>query len=264
LDRDPVSYQRAAIYPSEHESKRKRKGILLVAIRNPSLGVLFGAIYALVAITMLGAVNAGDGGLVEGATEHGFFGFLAAAAGPASVLLMLAIAGALVGYADIKPDPLELRPRIRLGAWIMRFLVGAVHATFHLAIVSLVLWCALHWAPDPPITVWLLGLAAELLIGWALGTTLFGFALWLIHVLRGGRAEHQANDVFAGQALTDYKNFVRMRLDRDGRLTLFPLGVDRVWGQWEYTGEGEDGPRFTPAGDGPTPRLIDGPLTFDP
>ena len=54
-----------------------------------------------------------------------------------------------------------------------------------------------------------------------------------------------------------------MHLDRDGRLTVYPVGVDRVPRDWRFRPDGEpDEPWFQPA-DGPIePRLIEEPFAL--
>jgi len=55
--------------------------------------------------------------------------------------------------------------------------------------------------------------------------------------------------VFSAQGIADYKNFLRLHIDRTGRLTVYPLGVRRVCRRqdWRFnpTGLPED-PIFTP------------------
>ena len=42
-----------------------------------------------------------------------------------------------------------------------------------------------------------------------------------------GRPTWHANEVFAGQGIADYKNFLRFRIAPDGGLTVYAIGVDR-------------------------------------
>ena len=46
------------------------------------------------------------------------------------------------------------------------------------------------------------------------------------------------NEVFSGQSIPDYKNFLRMQLNARGELTIYPIGVRSVLRehQWEETG----------------------------
>jgi hypothetical protein len=71
-------------------------------------------------------------------------------------------------------------------------------------------------------------------------------------------------EAFSSQHLIDYKSYVRLHIDRDGVLTLFPIKVERVVRNWRLRPEGRrDEPWFEP--DRPLqPELIEGPVTIDP
>jgi hypothetical protein len=66
-------------------------------------------------------------------------------------------------------------------------------------------------------------------------------ALWLLVVSRFGV---NINELFAAQSIEDYKGFLRLRIDPDGSLTVYPIGVERRVRHW------------LPAGDGGVPRLV--------
>ena len=61
------------------------------------------------------------------------------------------------------------------------------------------------------------------------------------------------NEAAISLALPDWKNFLRLRIDPDGTLTLYPVGIARVPRRWKPTGAGPhaaayapDDPRATP------------------
>jgi hypothetical protein len=67
------------------------------------------------------------------------------------------------------------------------------------------------------------------------GASLLGLYLavcdWIFGLHRplfGDPLDRHANEVFSCQAIRDWKNFLRLHIDRDGALTIFPVGVDRV------------------------------------
>jgi len=73
-----------------------------------------------------------------------------------------------------------------------------------------------------------------------------------------------ANQVFSGQSIADYKNMLRMHFRPDGSLTIYPLGVDRVGRDWRrHVGADAAEPCFAPGAAPPTVRPIDVPLHFD-
>jgi hypothetical protein len=69
------------------------------------------------------------------------------------------------------------------------------------------------------------------------------------------------NEVFAGQSIEDYKGFLRMHIDVDGELTIYPIGLRRVCHKWraDPTGEAEQ-PWLAPAAGPLEPQLIEAPI----
>jgi len=262
-----VAYTRDRIYPSDAESEALAKGIVKIATLNPGLAKFIGGFYALLGVAILGGLNSGTGSLVANATQDGFIGFLASAAGGMSLIVALILFAAIFGGCDIKPPPLERSGGVRLATGFARFGVALVHTALHLLLVTLVLWVAIDVVPeicDASIAIWLVGAAALFAAGAAVGTTIFGLFLLAVHKLRRGKAPENANQVYSGQSIADYKNFLRMRLAPDGGLTVYGLGVDRVGREWDHVGGDGGGPRFVPRREPPAVRIVDGPLQFDP
>ena len=263
LDHDAsVAYERSEIYPREKDSRRLSNGIVRLARLNPSFAALMGGIYVLLGLAMLGALNAGDGGLLDAA--DGFFGVLSEAAGGMTILLALVLFGAVFGGTDIKPDAQEVKPGGRGSTRLAKLLVALAHTLVHLLVAAALVYLAASVAPDDaPIVAWVLAVVALFAAGAAIGSTVFALVLLGIHRVRGAKAPEAANQVFTGQSIADYKNMVRMRFAADGSLTLYPLGVDRVGRDWRYEGKQQTGARFEPRGAPPRVQPIDGPLRFD-
>lgn len=69
------------------------------------------------------------------------------------------------------------------------------------------------------------------------------------------------NEAFSALAIQDWKNFVRMKIDRAGNLTIYPIGIRRVPRAWRVANEGisrlmPDDDRCTP------PELIETPVVL--
>ena len=263
LDHDTsVAYERAEIYPRDRDSRRLSNGILKLAALNPSFACLLGAVYVLLGLAMLGALNAGDGALLD--AVDGFGGFLSEAAGGLTIILALVLLAGLFGGTDIKPDALETKGATRGTIQLAKLLVALAHSLIHLLLAAGFTYLAASIAPDgTPILAWLLSIVLLFAVGFTVGATVFAIVLFAIHKLRGPKAPEAANQVFTGQSIADYKNLVRMRFAADGSLTLHPLGVDRVGRDWRYEGRPDAGARFEPRGAAPQVHPIDGPLTFD-
>jgi hypothetical protein len=70
------------------------------------------------------------------------------------------------------------------------------------------------------------------------------------------------NEVFAAQSIPHYRNFLRMFLDTDGTLRIFPIGLRRTPRKWRYARERADhAPYYEETDLLLAPHLIEGPLT---
>jgi hypothetical protein len=263
LDQDEaetVTYTREEIYPRAEDSSRLANGILKLARLNPSFGQLLGALYVVLGVAMLGALNTGAGSLFANATRDGFGGFLSGAAGAVSLIVAALLFGGIFGGTDVVAPPLAHDARATKAA---RFGVALAHTALHLAIATLVLWAVVKIVGDHPLLIWVVGLVALFAAGAALGATLFGVVLLAIHRARGVKAWEAANEVFTGQSIPDYKNLLRMRFRPDGSLTIYPLGVQRAGRDWRHVGGDGPEPRFAPQGPAPAAHAIDVPLHYD-
>jgi hypothetical protein len=274
VSRPPVINRREEIYPSDGDSRRLSNGILKLAALNPAFGRLLGAIYVLLGISMLGGVDTGVDNAVnqtndliqsakgtgtidvffDTATNANYFHFIGNAVGSMTIVLALLLLGAIFGGVDIK----QSAP--------LRFVVALAHAFLHLLVISLAMWAAVNLAPhvwSATAAIWIFGILLAFALGSTFGPSLFGLFLWLVHKVRGPKAQANANQVFTGQSIADYKNFLRIHLARDGGLTIYPLGVDEACRTWDLTADEPDGPRFEPRGEPPRVHPIDRPLVFD-
>jgi hypothetical protein len=250
-DEEALPYQRAAIYPDIETSNRLRWGVLRLPVSTPSFGLVMGAAYALLGAAILGALNAGDEGVVEAAAAGSYLDFLGNAAGGTPVILFLVLAGLLSAYADFKTVPGKIA-------------AGSTHALVHAAVAAGVVYLiAKPFSTEASGgLLWLVALPACFVVGFGLGSLIFALYLLTVNIIRGDRSPKHANEVFASQGIADYKNLLRLHLDRDGRLTVYPFGVERICRRWDLT-ESKTGPRFAPRGEAPRAALIDEPQTFD-
>ena len=261
--RPVMTYTRERIYPTQPDSERLGRGIVKLARLNPGLGRLIGAFYALLALAILGSLNAGPDRLAQDATADGFAGFLSGAAGALAIVLALVLFAGVFGGTEIKPAPGDRRG---LGLTLARIALAGLQTALQLLSVTAVVWAALKLAPelcDAAILVWLLAVAASYAAGALVGPTLWGSFLLVVHRTRGPKAPESANQVFSGQSIADYKNFLRIRLAPDGGLTIFALGVDRACREWDHVAGDGPGPRFVARREEPVVALIDEPLRFD-
>jgi hypothetical protein len=258
-----VTYTREEVYPRAADSSRLANGILGIARRNPQFAQLLGAVYALLGLTMLGALNSGLGSLWFNGTHDGFGGFLSGATGGATLVIVAVLFGGIFGGTDIVAPTLEHRENVVRATKAAKLGVALLHAALHLAIVAVMLWLVLKVVGDHPIWIWVVGLVALFAAGALLGSTLFGAVLLAIHRVRGVKAWEAANQVFTAQSIPDYKNLLRMRFGADGSLTIYPLGVERACRDWRYPGPDGTKAQIVPAGAPPVAHAIDVALRYD-
>jgi hypothetical protein len=145
-----------------------------------------------------------------------------------------------------------------------RWTAGTVHAVLQIAATFFIGWGASYLA------ITTLGLAfqtpAQLLLtgaliffgGWIVGSLLLGLYL-LISLNVFGR---HLNEAFSSLRIEDWKHFLRFHIDDGGRLTIFPIGIQRVPRQWKESSR-DTGPRFESNDPRATPpELIEAPIVL--
>ncbi|MCW2777672.1 MAG: hypothetical protein JWN17_1397, partial [Frankiales bacterium] len=138
---------------------------------------------------------------------------LAAGLGPA-VLCLLLVAAALAFTG---------RPTTLRGA-----AAGLLHGAAHLLLAVAVLRVAAVVTDDLPGGWYLLGvLAVVAAVGGLLGAELVA-----VYLLLADRVGLNSNELFAAQGIPDAKDFLRLRVDRDGDLLVHAVGVERVPRHW--------------------------------
>lgn len=43
---------------------------------------------------------------------------------------------------------------------------------------------------------------------------------------------------YSAVAIEDYKNFLRLKIDKDGKLTIYPIGLEKVCKKWKWMKDG--------------------------
>ena len=242
-DKEPHTYELDATYPSMASSKALRKRLWLLPVRNGSFSVLVGAVQVLLAL-MLG-LHVDDAHRSLGVDDlwHALW------TSPTAVLLLVVVAvmlGAMVRFAHDAPGP-------------ARILLGVVHSGLQLAAVAgfMVAASALASTFDLGGATSVLAFLAILgVVGGAGGALGMAGYLWATNKLG-----FHANEAYAPLRVMDFKHFLRLRVTRDGALTVFPIGIDRVCRHWRLAPEGPlHAPWFVPARGEIEPRLIEGPI----
>ena len=238
-----VAYRRIETYPSPAVSRRLRKRIWLLPPYNLPLAAVFGAVHVLLAF-MLGLhledrhISLGLGDLRHALWESPTFFLL--------ILLMMLSLAATVRFAH------DARG-------VGRFLVGIVHSTLQVAAVAGVMvaaswlsaafglggvWSVVAFLSTVGVVGGIGGMVG--LSGYLWATNCFG-----LHQTEGYGAQHHQ----------DLKHFIRLHIEADGALTIYPIGVDRVGRKWTLCPDAPaHAPWFTPHDSEPEPHLIEKPI----
>jgi hypothetical protein len=256
---DVVDYRLVTRYPSSGRSRLLSLGALLLPVRNPSFCVA----PALVSLVLLWTIQFGLRSLERDgesfADAAGSWGWTDLAAGmfrnSLSAALLLVLLGGLFAFA--KAPPWAAAGRRRLAA---KAVLAVVHLAAQVVAIATVVLVALRIAAN--LDGWWFTLVASGL-AFALGglacAVVLGAYLAAAIGLPGVRAH--ANEAFAAARYTRHKNFLRMHVDRRGALTVYAVGLDRTVRRRDWRAVPQaDQPGaswIAPAGDEPTPRLVD-------
>ncbi|MDQ3676462.1 MAG: hypothetical protein M3401_06605, partial [Actinomycetota bacterium] len=238
-----IAYRRAGTYPSAAVSKRLRKRIWLMPAYNLPLAAVFGTVQVLLAF-MLGLhledrhVALGVGDLLRALWES-----------PTAFLLSLLVLASLVGMVRFAHD----------ASGIGRVLLGLAHSTLQVASVAGVLIAASHLSSTLGLEGTLSLLAFLGLVG-LLGAIagMVGMAgyLWATNCLG-----LHGTEGYAPLHHQDLKHFLRLHIEADGALTVYPIGVDRVGRKWTLRPDAAaHAPWFAPDGSEPEPHLVEQPI----
>ncbi|MEJ3745862.1 hypothetical protein WEI85_21535 [Actinomycetes bacterium KLBMP 9797] len=239
-------------YPDDRQSRRLSWGLLVpgpraLPFRNPGFWRLAGALHGAFFLTLIVAL-----GLVHGRSPVDALRFLRPADALAVggwLLMLLALGTAVLLLYPLLRGRMPRRPEVPLLAVAPQVAVAAGGLTGAVAIP----WPA-GWSD------WLI------LVGCLLGTVIltglvasFAFAAY-IRLARSGLVQDWQ---MSAQSIEDHKGFVRMHINPEGDLTLYPLVVDTVCRDWTTApDDSAGGERPMPAEPLRPPKLIHPPIVI--
>jgi 3',5'-cyclic AMP phosphodiesterase CpdA len=249
----PTEWRLVKTYPSRQESRRVRWRVALLPIQNRGMASALGLVYLAYAWMAQAALRSGAEGFSEPIANMSY-GDAVRALGrsPLAILVTLALVVGLAGFTK------ATAPAKKWG-------LGLAHAGAHLVAIVVVVevvaaFCGrgldLDRAAFAVAFVVLVGVVGGLIGSWVLAAYL---------LVADGVFGLNDNELFAAQRNRDRKSFLRLHLDEDGVVTVYPVGVDRTPRRWRVRPEGTDGdPWFEPE-DGPvTAHLIEEPIMVAP
>ena len=140
-----------------------------------------------------------------------------------------------------------------------RILGGAGHAVAHLAVAFLVGWLALRITVD--LFHMSFGGVAQLLtaglITFLLGGVAGAFIMGLYLLLSIRFLGRHSTEAFSSLRIQDYKQWLRLRIDASGLLTIYTIAMDRVPRRWRASQRGGEATFSAHDARASRPRLID-------
>jgi 3',5'-cyclic AMP phosphodiesterase CpdA len=249
-------YRLQKSFPDEKTSRKLARKNLLLIRHSPLFGLMTGGLYlmlALAAYAEVGSLGLSQLPQVILAVANSMV------SRPWTLVLGLATLGGLIGLADS-----------HFGKW--RTLAGTLHGLGHILGAFFTAWGGTY------LTVTGLGVCPELTAnglnctaGWAhlagkfllssgftflggflVGPFVMGLYLWLSVNFFGAHS----NEAFISLALPDWKNFLRLHINEDGHLRVYPVGVERVPRKWKESHAGPYAPAFDPDDPKATPPVL--------
>ncbi|MDN9009482.1 hypothetical protein [Brevibacillus laterosporus] len=104
-------------------------------------------------------------------------------------------------------------------------------------------------------------------IGWVIGSSLMGLYIH-IYISLNVFGRH-SNEAFSSLKIGDRKNFLRIHIDKEGNLTICPIGLENIVTRWKPAPLTETGPLLEPDVKYPesrkaVPKLIESPIILYP
>lgn len=241
----PRRFEQRAAFPSEAESRRLTWLNLLLPYRNPTFGLLTAALYAMTAWASKAPI-----GQVTDLGSAIYVSLVQSIQDPFRAFWSVNTVLLFWLFTDTHSRP-------------YRIVMGLLHGAAHLVMTFLLGWKALAitegWLGiQEPLLQTLVMVTMVGIAGWSIGPIIVGVYL-LISLNVFGRHD---NEAFSSLAIQDYKNFLRMKIDPDGALTIFAVGLRRVPRDWKESDSGvgpvllPDDPRAT------APELIEPPIAI--
>ena len=242
-------YELKKSFPDAETSRKLCRRNFLFPFYNPWFGIVTGILYLLTArafLTNLGHYKLSDIFQSLGAV------FRDALVQPVSLYWVLAIFLGFFVFTDTYSK-------------IYRFVAGSIHGIIHLLAVFFISWGASYFLSGGSgldfNSIGQLMLAGGLIFlgGWIFGSFIMGVYLFISLNL----FSRHHNEAFSALKIADYKNFIRLKIEANGDLIVFPIGIRRVVKKWQENSDLRQAPRITP--DDPNadfPDLIEDPIVF--
>jgi len=215
-------------YPAARDSRKMDwKNLYGFIFKSPAFGILTAVLYPLLALLIRGEVSVNDNFSNSFWTEASKATVNRFIEEPLALIVVVLMLMGLVFFTDSNST-------------IYRRIAGTIHGLTHLGAIFVLGWLGYvlsFWlrakynltGPTAINLVWFGSvLAVCSLGGYIIGPIIMGVYLFVsLHIF--GRHD---NEAFSALKIEDYKNFVRLHIGRDGKLSIYPLKIERVEREW--------------------------------
>ncbi len=252
-DSDRQAFDLGPCYPDRQTSRVLALGAVTLPLKNPTFVLVPAIMYLLL------------GWSVPVATENfrWFDGLIGLGRSPVSALLIVAVFGVAYGFAR-PPDKWVRTPGRKMGA---KSVMGVSHTILHGLLFTTAMWLAVGVCHTLTLhggsfTALLLALVA--ILGAGFGSVAVG--AYLAVCCAAFRAH--GDEAFSAMGRTGYKNLLRLHIDTDGVLTVYPLGIRKAtktknWRLDPHNPPGASWMAPASADDTPKAHFIEPPFTID-
>ncbi len=249
----PVEYRLKKAYPTEQTCKRLLLRNLLFSFINPQFGFFTGLVYLVLAWLLQPGIERELSNLVPGASSTlRLDAFIRAILkSPSGVLWIVVVIAGFIFFTDTHSRTYKVA-------------AGGLHALAHLAgVLVTAIIASFVIGPGKPLndlsSLQLIGRAFAIFLGgYLVGPFLMGMYLYIsLRVFR-----RHANEAFSSLRIPDYKNFLRLHIGREGDLTIYPIGIEKVPRVWStVVNPSPEKPQVLPGGSQPIKvHLIEAPI----
>ncbi|XXF79099.1 metallophosphoesterase [Myxococcaceae bacterium GXIMD 01537] len=246
-------FKLASSFPDERTSRRLTWKTLDFGRLNPSFGMLTALLYVFIGWMLRPTRWADDFlaplGLLRGVLRH-------VLEMPVAGLTLLGVFGLFWLTTDTHSKSYKWK-------------AGGLHALAHLSAIFLAGWgtSALSAGLAPGVGGgWFAPGSMSQLLASGVGIFLAGLfvaprVMGLYLLVSLNRFGRHSNEAFSALKIEDWKHFLRLHINREGHLTLYPVGIERVPRQWKPR-EGEQTPSLLVPDDAraTAPQLIEPPI----